>query len=42
MSLPKYNELYGPFLKAISDGSIHNLKDIKYILVKQHKFMMEI
>ena len=33
MSLPKYNELYGPFLKAISDGSIHNLKDIKSFIV---------
>lgn len=29
MSIPKYNELYGPFLKAISDGEVHDVKEIK-------------
>lgn len=29
MALPKYNELYVPFLKAISDEKIHSIKEIK-------------
>jgi len=29
MAVPKYNELFGPFLKAIGDGNIHSLKEIK-------------
>ncbi len=33
MALPKYNELYGPFLKAISDENVHNLKEIKSFIV---------
>ena len=33
MAIPRYNELYGPFLKAISDGNVHNLKEIKSFIV---------
>ena len=33
MALPKYNELYGPFLKAISDGNTHSLKEIKALII---------
>ena len=29
MSIPKYNELYAPFLKALSDGGVHDIKEIK-------------
>lgn len=29
MAIPKYNELYGTFLKAIEDGEVHSVKDIK-------------
>ncbi len=29
MSVPKYYELYSPFLKVLEDGTIHGLKEIK-------------
>lgn len=29
MALPKYNELYVPFLKALNDEKIHSIKEIK-------------
>lgn len=29
MSVPKYYEMYAPFLKTLSDGEIHNMKEIK-------------
>lgn len=29
MALPKYNELYAPFLAALMDGNVHALKEIK-------------
>ena len=29
MALPKYNELYIPFLKALNDEKIHSIKEIK-------------
>lgn len=28
MAIPKYNELYDPFLTAISDGKIHTAKEV--------------
>ena len=31
MAIPKYNELYDPFLTAISDGKIHTA----FILLKK-------
>lgn len=37
MELPKYYELYVPFLTAISDGRIHQLKEIKeYVIDMLH------
>lgn len=29
MGIPKYHELYLPFLTVIQDGEIHSLKEIK-------------
>ena len=29
MALPKYNELYVPFLTVLIDGNVHALKEIK-------------
>lgn len=29
MAIPKYNELYVPFLRALTDGGVHTLKEIK-------------
>lgn len=34
MALPKYYELYVPFLKAINDGKIHALKEIKEYITR--------
>ncbi len=28
MAIPKYNEIYDPFLTAISDGKIHTAKEV--------------
>ena len=35
MSLPKYNELYSPFLTAIQDGKLHSMKEVKESIAKQ-------
>lgn len=35
MSLPKYNELYRPFLIAIQDGNLHSMKEVKEAIAKQ-------
>ena len=32
MAIPKYNELYGPFLKAIADGEVHDVKEIRTVI----------
>lgn len=29
MSVPKHNEMYGPFLRSLEDGEIHTIKEIK-------------
>lgn len=34
MGLPKYYELYRPFLKALSDEKVHTLKEIKDYITK--------
>lgn len=34
MSVPKYNELYAPFLKALSDGGVHEIKEIKQSVIE--------
>lgn len=34
MELPKYYELYKPFLKALSDEKVHTLKEIKDYITK--------
>ena len=28
MALPKYDELYSPFLTVIADGQVHNAKSV--------------
>lgn len=35
MSVPKYHELYAPFLKTLQDGQIHNMKEIKLSVADQ-------
>lgn len=35
MSVPKYHELYAPFLKTLQDGKIHNMKEIKQSVADQ-------
>lgn len=35
MSLPKYNELYLPFLCAIQDGKLYSMKEVKEAIAKQ-------
>ena len=35
MSLPKYNELYSPFLIAIQDGKLHSMNEVKESIAKQ-------
>ena len=35
MSLPKYNELYSPFLAAIQDGMPHNITKVKDAIAEQ-------
>ena len=35
MSLPKYHELYAPFLKTLQDGQIHTMKEIKQSVADQ-------
>ena len=35
MSIPKYHELYAPFLKALMDGETHTMKEIKRFVVEQ-------
>lgn len=35
MSLPKYNELYVPFLCAIRDGKLYSMKEIKERIAEQ-------
>lgn len=29
MSLPKYSELYLPFLTTIQDGAVHSVKEVR-------------
>ena len=29
MPIPKYNELYIPFLTAIEDGNVHTMKEVR-------------
>ena len=35
MSLPKYNELYSPFLAAIQDEMPHNISKVKDAIAEQ-------
>lgn len=34
MAIPKYDELYGPFLRAIKDGKVHDWKEIRSKIIK--------
>lgn len=37
MPVPKYNEMFGVFLKALSDGEVHDYKDVKkYVIDALH------
>jgi len=35
MAVPKYHELYAPFLRTLKDGEIHNMKEIKQSVIEQ-------
>lgn len=35
MSVPKYNEMYAPFLKALADGEIHTTKEVRQFVAEQ-------
>ena len=35
MSVPKYNEMYGVLLKALADGKVHKINDVRQNVVKQ-------
>ena len=35
MSVPKYNEMYAPFIKALGDGRIHTIKEISQCVAEQ-------
>lgn len=35
MSIPKYHELYAPFLKSLKDGAVHSMKEIKQLVIEQ-------
>ena len=35
MSVPKYHELYAPFLKSLQDGHVHQMKEIKQMVLDQ-------
>ena len=33
MSVPKYYEIHKPILKCLSDGQVHNMKEIKAYVI---------
>ena len=35
MSIPKYDELYAPFLRTLQDGETHSVREIRQLLAKQ-------
>lgn len=35
MSVPKYNEMFGVFLKALADGGIHDIKEIRQYVINE-------
>ena len=41
MSLPKYNELYSPFLATIQDGDLYSMKDVAASIAKQLELSKE-
>lgn len=41
MAVPKYHELYGPFLKGLEDGQIHTLKELKQIVITEKNLTEE-
>lgn len=41
MSLPKYNELYSPFLTAIQDGKLYSMKDVTASIANQLQLSKE-
>ncbi len=37
MSIPKYYEMYAPFLRALEDGKVHTIKDVRKRIVAELK-----
>lgn len=37
MPIPKYNEMYRPFLAVLQDGNVHSLKEIKSKVIEEFK-----
>ena len=35
MPIPKYHELYAPFLKTLRDGNVHSMKEIKQSVINE-------
>ena len=35
MPVPKYHELYAPFLRGLQDGQVHNMKEMKDIVAEE-------
>ena len=35
MAIPKYNELFGAFLRALQDGEVHTLQEVKTHVAKE-------
>lgn len=35
MSVPKYNEMYTPFIRALADGNTHSIKEIRQFVAEQ-------
>ncbi len=35
MSVPKYNEMYAPFMKALADGEVHTTKEVRQFVADQ-------
>lgn len=35
MSVPKYNEMYAPFLKALADGKVHTIIEVRQFIAER-------
>lgn len=41
MPVPKYNEMYAPFLKALADGEIHTTKEVRQFVAEEMRLTEE-